>query len=123
MDIEFKPMYSCQLVLDLERERRMKVSESIKILESMDVKVEPDIEDELLQASLEDSVRRYCMMGVRRRWHDYQKELTRNVYAVEAGRINEVTMPELITDVDAWSDEDKLVYKALKEAEIMKREK
>lgn len=117
MEVKFTPKYSCQLVLDLEKERQRVFNQA------MHLTISEQSREDFEAYSMRFYVTKYCQMGVNRRWYDFQKEVRRNIYAIDAGKIDEVTMPELITDVDAWSDEDKLVYKALKEAEMMKVKK
>lgn len=120
MEVKFKKAYSCQLVLDLERERRRRTNLTVNQIKGSGMYMPSGYEQDIEEYTMKDSVRLYCQMGVSRRWHDYMKELTRNINAIDAGEIDKVTMPELITDVDSWSDEDKLVYKAMKEAEIIR---
>lgn len=117
MDVVIKAAYSCKLVEDLEKERRSKISQT---LNSLGIRLSIADAKELMDYTLAEAVRKYCQMGVKRRWQDFFNEMKRNVHLDDAGRQGEMTMPELMLDQDKWSDEDRMVYEALKKAKIQK---
>ena len=104
MQVKFKRLYSCKLVEDLEKERQ-------KVL--MAIKHPGALGADFLDYSLKFYLTKYCQMGLNRRWYDFQKEVIKNHRLDEAGRYDEMTMPEMMSDKSSWTDEDHKVYAAL----------